>query len=92
MDVQAIPTPEQGCSILFPAICPKTQQDQRIGFCCLISRWKKEDLEMSYIRPVRIDELVQFLTDYGVAASNAQELAEGLIDRFDIITESMSPQ
>lgn len=47
---------------------------------------------MSYIRPVRIDELVQFLTDYGVAASNAQELAEGLIDRFDIITESMSPQ
>lgn len=54
---------------------------------------------MSYVREVRKDELVKWLLDMGYAEEksgfghvSAEILAEALMARFDIITESSSPQ
>lgn len=54
---------------------------------------------MAYLRPVREDELVEWLLANGFAEAesgfghvSAEELAQKLIDRFDVLTMSQLPQ
>lgn len=44
---------------------------------------------MSYVRPVRVDELVEWLNSVNV--EDIEGLAQALTERFDIITTSNSP-
>lgn len=54
---------------------------------------------MSYVRPVRVDELVKWLKDnFGIVTDSDLDivvcsgvLAEALVSRFDIIMESSTP-
>lgn len=53
---------------------------------------------MSYFRPVREEELISWLLENGLAEEesgfghvSAEELAQKLIDRFDVLTLSKSP-
>lgn len=48
---------------------------------------------MSYIRPVRLEELVAWLVENEyVNALEATALAAALIERYDVITEASTPQ
>lgn len=48
---------------------------------------------MSYVRPVRLSELVDWLFGEGVDDENTdvEALAQAMINKFDILTYSMEP-
>lgn len=45
---------------------------------------------MSYVRPIRVDELIKWIKDNGYDEVSAETLAQALVDTFDIITTSMT--
>lgn len=46
---------------------------------------------MSYVRPIRKEELVKWIYDHGLAEADTETLAEALVAEFDIITEAHTP-
>lgn len=46
---------------------------------------------MSYIRLVRLEELSKWLQENGLTEPEAEDLADRLIERYDILTAAKNP-